>query len=150
MPGLTQDDLRILSAYARQENRELYWNYLAHKDGNDGYGLLALGVVRNDNAPGATANIFADNRARDGGIRMSEREWNQFGVNLMRRDLDERRGQLDAGHPDLALNLPVRDAGRMTAPSKRTGSIPMPGHHASFCKPHGAMAAKARQNRPGR
>lgn len=109
MPGLTQDDLRILSAYARQENRELYWNYLAHKDGNDGYGLLALGVVRNDNAPGATANIFADNRARDGGIRMSEREWNQFGVNLMRRDLDERRGQLDAGHPDLALNLPVRD-----------------------------------------
>lgn len=109
MPGLTQDDLRILSAYARQENRELYWNYLAHKDGNDGYGLLALGVVRNDNAPGATANIFADTRARDGGIRMSEREWNQFGVNLMRRDLDERRGQLDAGHPDLALNLPVRD-----------------------------------------
>ncbi|MFB9037536.1 XVIPCD domain-containing protein [Xanthomonas arboricola] len=109
MPGLTQDDLRILSAYARQENRELYWNYLAHKDGNDGYGLLALGVVRNDNAPGATANIIADNRARDGGIRMSEREWNQFGVNLMRRDLDERRGQLDAGHPDLALNLPVRD-----------------------------------------
>ncbi|WP_127170033.1 XVIPCD domain-containing protein [Xanthomonas sp. BRIP62415] len=109
MPGLTQDDLRILSAYARQENRELYWNYLAHKDGNDGYGLLALGVVRNDNAPGATANIFADNRARDGGVRMSEREWNQFGVDLMRRDLDERRGQLDAGHPDLALNLPVRD-----------------------------------------
>lgn len=32
MPGLTQDDLRILSAYARQENRELYWNYLAHKE----------------------------------------------------------------------------------------------------------------------
>ncbi|CAD0359115.1 hypothetical protein LYZ86_04510 [Xanthomonas hortorum pv. cynarae] len=109
MPELTQDDLRILSAYAREENRELYWNYLAHKDGNDGYGLLALGVVRNDNAPGATANIFADNRARNGGIRMSEREWNQFGVDLMRHDLDERRGQLDAGRPDLALNLPVRD-----------------------------------------
>ncbi|MEQ7853825.1 hypothetical protein ABQW53_21600, partial [Xanthomonas hortorum pv. hederae] len=69
----------------------------------------SLGVVRNDNAPGATANIFADNRARDGGIRMSEREWNQFGVDLMRHDLDERRGQLDAGRPDLALNLPVRD-----------------------------------------
>lgn len=31
MPELTQDDLRILSAYARRENRELYWNYLAHK-----------------------------------------------------------------------------------------------------------------------
>ncbi|WP_115559370.1 XVIPCD domain-containing protein [Xanthomonas dyei] len=109
MPGLTQDDLRILSAYAREENRELYWNYLAHKEGNDGYGLLALGVVRNDNAPGATANIFADNRARDGDVRMSERQWNQFGVELMRRDLGERRSQLDAGHPDLALNLPVRD-----------------------------------------
>ncbi|MDC8748369.1 hypothetical protein NY751_20365 [Xanthomonas campestris] len=109
MPGLTQDDLRILSSYAREENRELYWNYLAHKDGNDGYGLLALGVVRNDNAPGATANIFADTRARDGGVRMSEREWNGFGVDLMRRDLDERVSQMRAGRPDLALNLPVRD-----------------------------------------
>ncbi len=54
--GLTAQDLKILESYAVADNRELYFNYLAHKAGNDGYPLLALGVVRNDNAPGATAN----------------------------------------------------------------------------------------------
>ncbi|CAD0359686.1 XVIPCD domain-containing protein [Xanthomonas hortorum] len=109
MSGLNREDLKILTFYAQNENRELYWNYLSKKNGNDGYGLLALGVVRNDTPPGATANIFADNRAHKGGIKMSEREWNQFGVDLIRNDLDERRSQLNAGRPDLALNLPVRD-----------------------------------------
>jgi len=49
MSGLTQQDITILREYADKGNRELYWNYLAQKDGADGYGLLALGVVRNDN-----------------------------------------------------------------------------------------------------
>lgn len=52
MSGLNNKDVEILSFYAENGNRELYWNYLAQKPGNDGYGLLALGVVRNDNVPG--------------------------------------------------------------------------------------------------
>lgn len=110
MAGLDQKDIDILRHYADGENRELYWNYLAHKQGNDGYGLLALGVVRNDNAPGATANTFADSQARHDGVRMSEREWNSFGVDLMKHDFERREFYRNTAHrPDLALNLPVRD-----------------------------------------
>jgi len=109
MAGITQQDINVLRHYADTGNRELYWNYLAQKDGNDGYGLLALGVVRNDNAPGATANVFADSQARRDGVRMSEREWNGFGVDLMQHDLERRQHYQRSGRPELALNLPVRD-----------------------------------------
>jgi len=61
--GLTAADIAVLKAYVVNRNRELYFNYLAQTQGNDGYGLLALGVIRNDNAPGATANSFADRQA---------------------------------------------------------------------------------------
>lgn len=47
MSGLNQKNIEILQQYASKGNRELYWNYLAQKEGSDGYGLLALGVVRN-------------------------------------------------------------------------------------------------------
>lgn len=113
MAGLDEQDMTVLANYARQGNRELYWNYLAHKEGNDGYGLLALGVVRNDNAPGATANLFADAQARRDGVHMSERQWNTFGVELMQADLTRRQAQMDMHRPDLALNLPVRDVQRV-------------------------------------
>lgn len=110
MARLDEKDVEILKQYAADGNRELYWNYLAHKQGNDGYGLLALGVVRNDNAPGATANVFADSQARRDGVQMDERQWNSFGVDLMRRDFERREFYYATAHrPDLALNLPVRD-----------------------------------------
>ncbi len=109
MNGLTRDDLDILGDYARRGNRELYWNYLAQKEGADGYGLLALGVVRNDSMPGATANHFADNRARSDGRFLTERDWERFGEDLITRDLAQRHKWLDAKRPDLALNLPVKD-----------------------------------------
>lgn len=109
MAGLTTQDLDILKFYAVKGNRELYFNYLAQKESNDGYGLLALGVVRNDNAPGATANIFANAQARKDGVMMSERDWQAFGVELMQADLALRQKQFAAGRSDLALNLPVKD-----------------------------------------
>jgi hypothetical protein len=111
MSRLNEQDMRVLSYYAEQGNRELYWNYLARKEGNDGYGLLAMGVVRNDNAPGAVANIYAQNYAHEhnNGLRLSERQWQSFGVDLMRADLAERQAQMTNNRPDLALNLPVRD-----------------------------------------
>lgn len=109
MTGLTRKDLDILKEYAKDENRELYFNYLAQKSGNDGYGLLALGVVRNDNGPGATANLFADAQARRDGITFGEREWHAYGVDLMRKDVALREAQFDGGRADLALNLPARD-----------------------------------------
>ena len=61
--GLNNKDVEILSFYAENGNRELYWNYLAQKPGNDGYGLLALGVVRNDNVPGQVADAYAQSAA---------------------------------------------------------------------------------------
>lgn len=109
MAVLDQNDIRILEFYAREKDRELYFNYLAYKEGNDGYGLLALGVVRNDNAPGSTANAFAQNQAARDGKRYSERDWQEFGVELMEADLALRQTHFKAGRPQLALNLPVRD-----------------------------------------
>jgi hypothetical protein len=112
MSGLTQQDVRILTHYARAGNRELYWNYLAQKEGADGYGLLALGVVRNDSMPGAVANHFAANSAFRTGRVLSERDWERFGEELVRRDLARRAEHLGNGRADLALNLPVDDVQR--------------------------------------
>jgi len=113
-PALSERDMVVLRHYAAKGNRELYWNYLAQLPGNDGYGRLALGVVRNDNMPGATANLYAQNYAwRHHRIALSEREWDRFGVDLMQRDLVLRQIHLAKQEPALALNLPaanVRDA----------------------------------------
>ena len=43
MNGLDKRDIDVLSYYAEQGNRELYWNYLANKQGNDGYLLSERG-----------------------------------------------------------------------------------------------------------
>ncbi len=113
MSRLDRQDLEILQDYADRGNRELYWNYLASRPGGDGYGLLALGVVRNDNVPGAVANAFADSAARGAGVRLTERGWNEFGVDLMKRDLEARQAQMRDGRPDLALNLPASEVMRV-------------------------------------
>jgi hypothetical protein len=112
MAALTRVDLDILKFYVETENRELYFNYLAQKEGNDGYGTLALGVVRNDNAPGATANSFAEAQSVRDGVPLSERGWQRVGVNLIEQDLKLREKHFDNQRPDLALNLPVKDVQR--------------------------------------
>ena len=106
MAGLDERDITILQHYAKTDNRTLYWNYLAQHQGSDSYGLLALGVVRNDNMPGAVANAFAQNRADR---HLSEREWETFGQDLIKRDFALRQEWLGNHRPDLALNLPVKD-----------------------------------------
>lgn len=113
MSGLNKQDIEILGFYLKNDNRELYWNYLAHKPGNDGYGVLALGVVRNDNMPGAVANHFADAEAKRAGVDLSERGWNEFGIDLMKRDLKVRAAYVEGGKSDLALNLPAKDVMRV-------------------------------------
>lgn len=105
---LTRNDLKILEYYSKTNNRELYFNYLAQKEGGDGYGLLALGVIRNDNAPGATANSFAARQANIDGVVLSESGWQTFGVDLVQRDFEQRMAFFEDGRPDLALNLPAR------------------------------------------
>ncbi|GAB3310892.1 hemolysin [Luteimonas notoginsengisoli] len=110
MEGLNQQDIEILGFYAEKGNRELYRNYLSQHEGNDGYGLLALGVVRNDSMPGSVANNFAQNHAlRHDDRVLSEREWERFGIDLIRRDFERRVEHFADGRPDLALNLAVRD-----------------------------------------
>ena len=110
MSGLNRQDLEILRHYAEQGNRELYWNYLAQQRGNDGYGLLALGVVRNDNVPGQVANIYAQNRAREDGVNMSERQWQQFGVDLVRAE--SPTGDAAGRSPAIDERFPVRRENR--------------------------------------
>ncbi|ATS25136.1 hypothetical protein J7431_17840 [Xanthomonas phaseoli pv. dieffenbachiae] len=58
MSGLTVRDLKILSSYANAGNLELYWNYLSRLPGADGYGRLALAMVRNDSLPGQMATYI--------------------------------------------------------------------------------------------
>ncbi|HDS1146632.1 MULTISPECIES: XVIPCD domain-containing protein [Stenotrophomonas] len=105
MSGLSQKDLDVLRFYQDKGNRELYFNYLAQKEGNDGYGLLALGVVRNDNVPGAVANSFAANQARQDGVRLGSRDWQAVGIDLIRNDFALREEYVRNGQPDVALNL---------------------------------------------
>ncbi|WP_051943401.1 MULTISPECIES: hypothetical protein [Luteibacter] len=106
MTGLTEKNLDVLSGYAAAGNRELYWNYLAELPGNDGYGRLALGVVRNDNMPGATANAYAQHYAQQhGGRVLSEREWDDFGVKLIQNDFNIRQERMEIGDVQGALNL---------------------------------------------
>jgi hypothetical protein len=115
--GLTEKDLKVLSAYADSGNRELYWNYLAQLPGSDGYGLLALGVVRNDNLPGRVANSYAQDYAQNqsqhgtglADRRLSEREWDAFGQTLLTEDLERRNYWMRQNDPARALNLPGRD-----------------------------------------
>ena len=112
MAGLDQRDMDVLERYATAGNRLLYWNYLAQHPGNDGYGLLALGVVRNDSIPGAVVNQFAQMQAID--RRMSERDWETFGQDLIQQDFARRLAYMhpEKGgipNPAFALNLPVGD-----------------------------------------
>ncbi|WP_161959990.1 Smlt3024 family type IV secretion system effector [Xanthomonas arboricola] len=114
MGGLNQQDLTILRSYAKAGNRELYWNYLSQLPGADGYGTLALGVVRNDSLPGRVANSYAqdyastqhDSGSRFANAQLSERQWESFGQTLLERDLELRQAWLRRDRPDLALNLP--------------------------------------------
>jgi len=120
MSGLTQRDIRILSSYADAGNRELYWNYLSQLPGADGYGTLALGVVRNDSLPGRVANSYAQDHAKtqhDSGSRhpnaeLSERQWEDFGQTLLKQDLELRSYWMEQRQPDKALNLPGKDVMR--------------------------------------
>ncbi|NIJ67657.1 XVIPCD domain-containing protein [Xanthomonas sp. 60] len=117
MSGLTEKDVKVLLHYADTGNRELYWNYLAQLPGADGYGLLALGVVRNDSLPGRVANNYAQDYASHQSERgkhlpdrhMSERQWDEFGSTLLSRDLERRVQWLESGDPQRALNLPGKD-----------------------------------------
>lgn len=98
MTGLTEKDIRVLTSYAREGNRELYWNYLSQLPGADGYGTLALGVVRNDSLPGQVANTYAQQYARSQhqkgshfqNAELHERQWEEFGQTLLMRDLERR------------------------------------------------------------
>ncbi|CAD7378496.1 Smlt3024 family type IV secretion system effector [Xanthomonas arboricola] len=120
MSGLTDQDIKILSGYANLGNRELYWNYLSQLQGADGYGTLALGVVRNDSLPGRVANSYAQDYAKnqhDNGshfpnAELSERQWEKFGQTLIKKDLALRQSWMEVQRPDLALNLPGKDVMR--------------------------------------
>lgn len=145
MSRLNDQDMAILERYARDDNRELYWNYLASRSGSDGYGLLALGVVRNDNMPGAVANAFAESAARGAGVRLTERGWNEFGVNLMELDLKARQEQMRSGRPDLALNLPANDVMDVHDRAFRDAGIPVnawtPREYLAAARRHGEREA---------
>lgn len=109
MADFAKHDLEMLRYYVGTDNRELYFNYLAQMEGNDGYGTLALGAVRNDNAPGATANHFAQAQGGEKALHLGERGWQKVGEDLIEQDFILREGHFNNQRPDLALNLPVRD-----------------------------------------
>jgi len=117
MSALSKADLIILNEYAQSGNRVLYWNYLSQISGNDGYGTLALGVVRNDSLPGRVANSYAqeyaerqkDEGSRFANIELTERGWDEFGKALLKEDLARRSFWMGQNNPELALNLPGKD-----------------------------------------
>ena len=113
MAELDQRDMDVLQHYVNKGNRTLYWNYLAQHPGSDGYGLLALRVVRNDNMSGAIANTYAQNYAQGHDKRnLSEREWEKFGQDLIQQDLALRTLYMEQRQQAKALNLPAADVQR--------------------------------------
>lgn len=119
MKGLTEKDLQILQHYAAEGNRVLYFNYLAALEGVDNYPAMALGVVNNDSLAGQIANrhaagYVARQQSEHGSEYpdrpdMTERDWEQFGIELIRQDLERRQHHFKEGAADLALNLPGKD-----------------------------------------
>ncbi|KAB8042125.1 hypothetical protein [Janthinobacterium aquaticum] len=107
-PGKVERDMEILRFYVAQGNREAYWGYL--KANGDPYARLALGVVRNDTISGVIANGYAQMRADQMKVVMSQRDWEKFGVKLMQVDFAIRESYLAQS---LALgkliSLPVSD-----------------------------------------
>lgn len=104
-------DMEILRYYAAQGNREAYWNYLTAN--GDPYARLALGVVRNDTLSGAIANGYAKMRAGELKVVMSERDWDRFGVELMRADLGYREKYLSESMVvGKIVHLPVEEIAR--------------------------------------
>ncbi|PPT76801.1 hemolysin [Xanthomonas arboricola pv. populi] len=81
---------------------------------------MALGVVRNDSLPGQVANNYAQDYAKtqhDTGSRfanaeLSERQWEEFGQTLLKKDFELRQAWFDKERPDMALNLPGKDVMR--------------------------------------
>jgi hypothetical protein len=113
---LTQNDLKVLAYYAQEGMRERYWNYLANpteeRVKDNGYGLLALSVVRNDAMPGKIANNYAQNYVQshpvNGKSILSEQEWDKVGKDLIKADFAIRADLLlYQKKADLALNLTV-------------------------------------------
>lgn len=119
MNGLTEKDLEILQHYADAGNRVLYFNYLASLEGVDKYPAMALGVVNNDSLAGQIANrhaagYVARQQSEQGSQYpdrpdMTERDWEQFGIELIRQDLERRQHHFKEGDAHLALNLPGKD-----------------------------------------
>ena len=119
MAQLEDKDIEVLGYYAHQGMRERYWNYINYVEkrelgqGYSGYGILALGVVRNDNMPGKIANNYAQNYVEshpvNGKTHLSEQGWEQVGKDLLTADLAQRRAYVAQNRPDLALNLPVEN-----------------------------------------
>ena len=119
MAQLEDKDIEVLGYYAHQGMRERYWNYINYVEkrelgqGYSGYGILALGVVRNDNMPGKIANNYAQNYVEshpvNGKTHLSEQGWEQVGKDLLVTDFAERQAHFAQNRPDLALNLPVEN-----------------------------------------
>lgn len=104
---LNEVHLRVLSQYATQGNRERYWNYLAAQ--GVAYAQLALGVVRNDTLNGFVANHYAANRAGQLHVTLDERQWNDLGIELMRKDFQYRKNFASKPETqDFVLHLPVQ------------------------------------------
>nr|WP_239692201.1 XVIPCD domain-containing protein [Xanthomonas floridensis] len=76
--------------------------------------------MRNDSLPGQVANNYAQDYAktqRDTGSRfanaeLSERQWEEFGQTLLKKDFELRQAWFDKERPDMALNLPGKDVMR--------------------------------------
>ncbi|HEY9105960.1 MAG TPA: cadherin-like domain-containing protein, partial [Roseateles sp.] len=106
---ISAKDIEILKQYASDGNRLGYWNYLANISGADGYGRLALSVVRNDNLAGSTANHFAQDYADAKGVAFDARKWEAFGQDLLKEDFARRLQYFNEGNLTNALNLPGKD-----------------------------------------
>lgn len=105
MPSqITAEDLAILDGYVDRKDRKRYWSFLAEK--GDSYAQLALGVVLNNTPPGIVANNFFWTRYRPNRTGLiDEAELNKFGIDLMTRDLSERRSVFAIKGGEEALHL---------------------------------------------
>jgi hypothetical protein len=133
MAQLEDKDIKILDYYADKGMRERYWNYINYVEKRElgqnyeGYGLLALSVVRNDAMPGKIANNYAQNYVAEhplnGKSLLGERQWERVGIDLMKEDYAIRAALVKSGQHEQALNLPVEHVYAAHANAFKTNGI---------------------------
>ncbi len=92
---LTNRQFQLLQNYMEAGDRVAYYTLLM--ENGDAYAELALSVVQNEGSAGVLANMYAKLVAADAGINLTNAEWKQVSLDLMKADFSARQNRFENG-----------------------------------------------------